>query len=62
MIITNGTLNVGNGGSFTLNGINGTIVDMSGLTAFTFNGATGNRNFTITPDYREFSSLMLQGS
>lgn len=50
MIITNGTLNVGSGGAFTLNGINGTTVDMSGLTTFTFNGAAGNRNFTVTPD------------
>lgn len=50
MVITNGTLNVGSGGVFTLNGINGTTVNMSGLTAFTFNGAAGNRNFTVTPD------------
>ena len=50
MVISNGTLNVGSGGAFTLNGINGTTVDMSGLTAFTFNGAAGNRNFTVSPD------------
>jgi fibronectin-binding autotransporter adhesin len=50
MVISNGSLNVGSGGAFTLNGTNGTTVNMSGLTTFTFNGAAGNRNFTVAPD------------
>lgn len=50
MVITNGTLNVGSGAAFTVNGSNGTTVNMSGLTAFTFNGAAGNRSFTVQPD------------
>lgn len=50
MVISNGALNVGSGGAFTLNGINGTMVNLSGLTSFTFNGAAGSRNITITPD------------
>ncbi len=49
-VINNGTLNVTNASaSYTVNGTNGTLVDMSGLTAFSFNGAATNRNFTVTP-------------
>jgi autotransporter-associated beta strand protein len=50
MVISNGTLNVGSGAAFTLNGTNGTLVDMSGLTAFSFAGAAGNRVITIQPN------------
>jgi fibronectin-binding autotransporter adhesin len=49
MVASNGTLNIRSGGSFTLNGTNGTLVNFSSLTAFAFDGAPGNRNFTVTP-------------
>ncbi|NCW27927.1 MAG: hypothetical protein EBV83_06505, partial [Verrucomicrobia bacterium] len=49
--ITNGTLNVtAPSANFSFNGTNNTALDMSGLTAFTFTGASNNRSFTLQPD------------
>ena len=51
LVISNGSLNVTNPASaFSFNGTNGTSLNMSGLTSFTYNGAAGNRSFTVTPD------------
>jgi autotransporter-associated beta strand protein len=48
--ITNGTLNVGNGANFLFNGSNNSSFNMAGLTSFSFDGASGNRNFTVQPN------------
>jgi fibronectin-binding autotransporter adhesin len=51
LAISNGTLNVtAPSGQFAFSGANGTIFDLSGLTAYSFNGATANRNFLVRPD------------
>jgi fibronectin-binding autotransporter adhesin len=53
IIISNGILNATNpSGAFGFNGFNGTVLDMSNLTAFSFGNTTGGtaRNFSISPD------------
>lgn len=53
IIISNGILNATNpSGAFSFNGFNGTVLDMSNLTAFSFGNTTGGtaRNFSIAPD------------
>ena len=44
---TGGGLTVTNNANFTVNGSNGTLLDMSGLTDFTYNQST--RNFVVQP-------------
>jgi len=48
--ISNGVLSVGNGANFVMNGSNNSSFNMSGLTSFSFDGASGNRNFTVQPN------------
>jgi autotransporter-associated beta strand protein len=48
--LTNGTLNVGGGANLAVNGTNGSLLNMSGLTAFSFAGAAGNRTFSVQPN------------
>jgi autotransporter-associated beta strand protein len=48
--LTNGTLNAGSGANLVVNGTNGALLNMSGLTAFTFAGAAGNRSFSVQPN------------
>jgi autotransporter-associated beta strand protein len=53
IIISNGILNATNpSGAFSFNGFNGTLLDMSNLTTFSFGNTTGGtaRNFSISPD------------
>ena len=45
--ITNGSLNVGGGANFTMNGSNNSTFNMAGLESFVFNAAA--RNFVVQP-------------
>jgi autotransporter-associated beta strand protein len=59
LVISNGSLAVtAPSANFVFSGTNGSSLDMSGLSAFSFNGASNNRNFTLQPDLSTGGSIL----